>query len=117
VVPKEKLYDYALNPDHPQGKYKARVFKSMLGIEREHADVLAEIIIATLPRAVARQNSANEFGESWVTYHDVVGLNGNTAILTVPWILLKWDPDKPRLVSCYIEVDNQERLAELLRLA
>jgi hypothetical protein len=60
VVPKEKPHDYVLNPDHPQGRHKARVFKSMLGIERQHAEVLAEIIIASLSRAAAQQSSANE---------------------------------------------------------
>jgi hypothetical protein len=35
IVPKDKLYDYALCAEHPEGAHKARVFSSALGIDRE----------------------------------------------------------------------------------
>src|SRR5262249_39406349 len=31
-IPMEKLTDYCLNPDHPRGRDKARVFAALLGI-------------------------------------------------------------------------------------
>ncbi|MDX6494137.1 MAG: hypothetical protein QOE17_123, partial [Gaiellales bacterium] len=34
IVPAEKLVDYCLDPEHPQGTHKARVFLSALGIGR-----------------------------------------------------------------------------------
>jgi hypothetical protein len=34
VVPEEKLAGYALDPAHPRGRHKARVFSSALGIEQ-----------------------------------------------------------------------------------
>ncbi len=35
-----KLEDYALNPVHREGKHKARLFDSVLGITRANADLL-----------------------------------------------------------------------------
>ncbi len=34
VIPTHKLVEYALNPEHPRGQHKARVFQSALGIAR-----------------------------------------------------------------------------------
>ncbi|MCW5922561.1 MAG: hypothetical protein KIS77_09460 [Saprospiraceae bacterium] len=41
-VPMEKLRDYALNPEHPAGKHKAAVFKSVLGMTVADADYLKD---------------------------------------------------------------------------
>ncbi len=82
-IPIEKLENYALNPDHPAGRNKARVFRDILGIERRHATALAELIRSTLLRAHAIQRETNDFGARWTTYHEIVGLNGTSAIVTV----------------------------------
>jgi len=39
-VPIVKLRDYALNPDHPVGKHKAKVFESVLGLTAEDSAFL-----------------------------------------------------------------------------
>jgi len=63
IVPIEKLRDYVLNPNHPHGKNKARVFKAALGMEQGHADVLAKIFISSLFRSPAVRGLKNPFGE------------------------------------------------------
>ena len=40
IVDLRKLEEYCLNPDHPRGKHKARVFQSALGIGRGDASEL-----------------------------------------------------------------------------
>jgi len=40
-----KLRDYCLNPYHPVGKHKARVFSAKLGLKRRDAGILKEEII------------------------------------------------------------------------
>jgi Domain of unknown function (DUF6883) len=40
----EKLTDYCLNPDHARGKDKAWVFAAVLGITRDSAHVLADLV-------------------------------------------------------------------------
>ena len=42
VVDIKKLRDYSLNPNHPVGKHKARVFKAALGITLKNAEWLRE---------------------------------------------------------------------------
>ncbi len=39
IVDRQKLTGYCLNPEHPRGKHKARVF-AMLGLTAENADEL-----------------------------------------------------------------------------
>ena len=44
IIDPRKLTDYALNPDHPTGGNKAKVFESALGITQANAEVLLEQI-------------------------------------------------------------------------
>jgi hypothetical protein len=44
IIPIEKLLGYCLNLKHPKGKHKARVFQSVLGITRENAECLYELV-------------------------------------------------------------------------
>ena len=45
VVPIDKLLDYCLNPEHPDGKHKARVFKSALNLSIEDAETLRAALL------------------------------------------------------------------------
>ncbi|SRR5712691_7344891 len=108
----EKLRDYALNMEHPEGRHKAAVFKEMLGIERRHADVLGELLRSTLPAAPAQPGKNDEYGAHWTTYHHIVGLNGQSAVVTVAWIFKKEQSEVPQLISCYIEPRKQEKLRD-----
>jgi hypothetical protein len=110
----EKLRDYVLNPDHPLGRNKARVFKSMLGIERKHAVAFAEIIRDTLGRSVATKNEESRYGSKWETHHEIVGLSGRSAIVSVAWIFKVEEPEIPILITCYIDTRRQEELKKLL---
>jgi hypothetical protein len=117
VIPLEKLRDYALNMDHPEGRHKAMVFKEVLGIERRHADVLGELLRLTLPSAPAQPGTGDQYGDYWTTYHGIIGLNAQQAIVTVGWIFKKQQGQAPQLISCYIEPKKQQKLKKLLGLA
>lgn len=114
VIAIEKLRDYVLNPDHPKGQNKARVFKAMLGIERKHATAFAEIIKETLVRAPAIKNEDSDYGSRWVTHHEIVGINGRPAVVTVAWLFKTEQLEVPVLITCYIDVSHQEQLRKLL---
>lgn len=114
IIPIEKLRDYALNPDHPKGRDKALVFQSLLGLERRHAEVLSSLLKATLPRAPAQQAPRDKHGQRWTTFHPIIGFSGSPVVVTVGWILRSGDPETPVLISCYIEVGEQERLVRWL---
>lgn len=117
VIRIEKLRDYVLNMEHPEGRHKATAFKEVLGIERRHAEVLAELLRSTLPSAAAQPGRSDERGDRWTTYHRILGLNGRSAVVTVGWIFKKERSEVPQLISCYIELQGQEKLRKLLGLA
>lgn len=113
VIPIEKLRDYVLNTEHPQGCNKAKVFRDLLAIEQRHCAILAELLRSSLSRSPAQVGEADEYGQRWTTYHLVVGLNGNSAVITVAWIVKEPDRPTPELVTCYIESRRQKKLLEL----
>jgi hypothetical protein len=112
----EKLEGYVLNDEHPEGMHKARVFREALNIERRHAPILAELIRNSLSRAPAQQRDTNEYGDSWTTWHEIVGLNAQSVIVTVAWMFKKNADQIPVLISCYIEYTDQEKLRRLFSL-
>ncbi len=115
IIPAEKLRDYALNSDHQgDGRHKARVFKSMLGFERQHWEHLSNLIRARLPEYPALRKATTAYGEEWVVYIPVVGLNGNLAVVTTGWMFLRTDPDAPRLTTCLIQTERQKTLKRQL---
>src|SRR5262249_16953343 len=46
-----KLRDYCLNPNHPEGKHKARAFLEKLGLGRSDAELLRKIILEGILKA------------------------------------------------------------------
>jgi filamentous hemagglutinin len=112
VIAIEKLRDYALDPESPKGKNKARVFAAALGIGREHAEALALVLKDSLSRAPAVRAKSDPHGERWITYHQVTGLNARTSVITVAWIYRLERPAVPALVSCYIEEKGMRKLEE-----
>jgi hypothetical protein len=45
LVPIEKLTEYTLNPEHPGGRHKARVFKAAPGLTLDDAAFLQQTVI------------------------------------------------------------------------
>jgi hypothetical protein len=96
-----KLEDYSLNPLHWEGRHKARVFESVLGITLANANVLRDAIRS----AAASSNNAesrgdNRFGEVFTLRFSMTAERGNAVVLT-GWIVLHGE-DFPRLTTCYI---------------
>jgi hypothetical protein len=112
VVPIEKVRDYALDATHQSGKHKARVFEAALGFRQEHSDILARLIKVSLSRAPAVRGAKDDHGERWTTYHEIVGANARTAVVTVAWICRTERPTEPMLISCYIEGQGVRKLTE-----
>ena len=49
-IPNAKLRDYALNPEHPEGGHKARVFLAALGFRQEDWPALRDQILEGVTR-------------------------------------------------------------------
>jgi hypothetical protein len=96
-----KLEDYVLNLRHHEGRHKARVFESALGITLANGDVLRQAILSAADNADdAELLGNNGHGEIYVLRFPLQTQKGSATILTV-WIVRDGE-DFPRLITCYI---------------
>jgi len=97
-----KIEDYVLNPLHREGRHKARVFESVLGITLTNADLLRSALrnaAASSTLAVHRGN--NGFGDVYSLTLPVATDKGAATVLSV-WIIRQGERF-PRLVTCFIQ--------------
>jgi len=96
-----KLEDYILNPLHRDGRNKARVFESVLGISLANADVLRRALLEAAANAdQVEPKGDNGFGEVYVLRFPLMTTKGSAVVLSA-WIV-RHGEDFPRLTTCYI---------------
>lgn len=103
LVDEDKLSGYALNPQHPLGQHKARVFQAALGIGQDDWEYLRDQILAAIPTAAVATVRVISFGTLYDVPILVEGLNGQTHEVTTAWFVAN-DDDRPKLVSTYVNV-------------
>ncbi len=104
VVDIEKLRDYSLNPNHPKGKHKARVFLAALGLQADEAERLREMIMEAILISEARAQQSTSYGQRFVVDFYVTGFDKfvtTTVTIRSAWIIRNSE-DFPRLTSCFI---------------
>jgi hypothetical protein len=65
VVDIRKLRDYCLNSQHDDGKHKARLFSSILGMTAHDAEELRQILLEIVTTHEARLGRQDEFGQRY----------------------------------------------------
>ena len=96
-----KLEDYVLNQWHQEGRHKARVFDSALGITLANRTVLREAILdAAAHSDEVQKRGDNGHGETYVLRFPLQTAKGRAQLLTA-WIV-RHGEDIPRLTTCYI---------------
>ncbi len=99
IVDIRKLLEYCLNPHHPRGRNKARVFAS-LGIREADAEELRTALVAAASGTAAQPGVADMYGQRYT-----IDLNlfrqGRAVRIRSTWIVRIGD-DLPRLTSCYV---------------
>jgi len=96
-----KLEDYTLNPHHWDGRHKARVFESVLGITMGNAETLRDAILTEAASSeLVEAKGDNGHGGVYALRFDMVTERGRATIQTA-WIV-RYGEDFPRLVTCYI---------------
>jgi hypothetical protein len=101
IIDIAKLRDYSLNPLHPEGKHKARVFASLLGFTAADAEKLRTMILSVVLTEEALEGVNDEHGQRFVVDFASEGLRGIVTIRTA-WIIDHGET-VPRLVSCYVK--------------
>lgn len=100
VIPEGKLEDYCLNPFHPDGKHKAKVFRKALGITQENSVKLKKLILQSAKFGEVTKEQENDFGKIYRVEYEVEGLNQKEILCTL-WIVLKRE-NIPYLTSSFI---------------
>lgn len=93
----------SLDPEHPRGRHKARVFRSALGIGQDDWEHLREQILDAIPSATVATVRVISWGTLYEVPLLIEGLNGQTHEVTTAWIVERED-DPPKLVSAYVNV-------------
>jgi hypothetical protein len=101
IVDREKLTGYCLNPDHPRGKHKARVFASALGFTGENVDELRVALLTAAGTAEAQSGFSDRFGDRYVLEFEIRGPRG-AALVRSAWIVRRGE-SAPRLTSCFVK--------------
>jgi hypothetical protein len=95
-----KLRDYSLNPQHPEGKHKARVFDAALGIDLADAEWLCEELLRVAREESCQPGKFSTYGQRYLIDF-TLSHHGKTALLRSAWITLHGQ-QFPRLTSCYV---------------
>ena len=99
VVNIRKLRGYCLNPEHSDGKHKARLFSSILGMTADNAEELRQILFEVIQIHEAQLGRQDEFGQRYTLDFSIEWQN-RSAILRSGWII-EIDSTTPRLTTCY----------------
>lgn len=100
IIDRRKLVGYCLNPNHPAGKHKARVFESALSLYTRNADELSLALIEAVKNNEAILATRNRYGQKYIIDFSLTR-NDSTAIVRSIWII-KNQENFPRLVTCYV---------------
>jgi hypothetical protein len=104
IVDIAKLRDYSLNPEHPSGKHKARRFREKLGLGRDDAERLRDVILQAILDVDAVEVRGNAYGRRFVVDFELSWPEGriimNTAMVRTAWIIRNHE-EFPRLTSCF----------------
>lgn len=99
VVDIRKLRDYCLNLEHDDGKHKARLFASILGITAEDSEELRDTLLEVFKTQEVRLSREDEFGQRY-TLDSVLEWQNRVATVRSGWII-EHGSEIPRLTACY----------------
>ncbi|MFQ6115338.1 MAG: DUF6883 domain-containing protein [bacterium] len=99
VVDIRKLRDYCLSPTHDEGKHKARLFATMLGMTANDAEELRDMLLQTVKTHDAQLGRRDEYGQRY-SVDFMLQWRGKRAMIRSGWII-EHGSTTPRLTSRY----------------
>jgi len=100
IIDLRKIEDYCLNPEHPRGRHKARLFLEALGIRRTDAPWLREVLLGAVRDSDAIELARDAFGSRW-RIDVAVARQGKRVVVRTVWIL-RTGEISPRFVTCWV---------------
>jgi hypothetical protein len=99
VVDLRKLTEYILDPEHDDGKHKARLFAAALNLVVSDADELKDALLDAVRDNDAVAGKFDKFGQRY-TVDFLFERDGKSAIIRSGWII-EHGANIPRLTTCY----------------
>ena len=100
IVEISKLRDYCLDPRHPRGRHKARVFLTALDLSQGEAEFLRNALLKAAREEDAALGEADQYGARYTV--DFAMTHGERkAKIRSAWIILQGE-SVPRLTSCFV---------------
>ncbi|MCU0552287.1 MAG: hypothetical protein MUC48_23400 [Leptolyngbya sp. Prado105] len=99
IVDIRKLHDYCLNDSHDEGKHKARLFSSILGMTATDAEELRQILLEVVKTHEVKLGKQDSFGQRYTLDFGIERQN-RSATLRSGWII-EYGSEIPRLTTCY----------------
>jgi hypothetical protein len=99
VVPKQKITDYLLSTEHPDGASKARYFIKM-GFTPAQWIELKSALVEMTDRFDVSESIQNEFGTKYIVDGELKSPTGKVALIRAVWIV-ETDSDSACLVTAY----------------
>src|SRR6266404_5989312 len=81
-----KIEDYCLNPSHPRGRHKARVFREALNLQRSDAAWLRDALLEAALSGDASQIVKDVWGTYW-RFDASIRRQGKSAVVRTIWIV------------------------------
>ncbi len=100
IVEIDKIAGYCLNPEHSEGKHKARVFKSALDLDLNDTEELQAILLQAVANYDAIAGKSNPYGQKYIIDFPLTR-SDKQAIIQSVWIVRN-NEGFPRLVTCYV---------------
>ena len=82
-----KFTEYVLNPEHPRGKHKARMFKRLLGYTKANYEILQAQIEKQILKCDAIAGKADKRGQRYTVDLVIQGLEGQKALVRTGWLV------------------------------
>lgn len=100
IVDIRQLSEYCLNPEHPRGKHKARVF-ARLGFTEENAVELRIALLRAAATYDVQAGDSDRFGSRYVIEFEIKGPRASGVVKSM-WIV-RHGETSPRLTSCFVK--------------
>src|ERR1700756_360288 len=86
ILDMRKIEDYCLNPSHPRGRHKARVFREALDLQRNDASWLRDGLLEAARSGEAFRDGEDAWGTHW-RLDATVRRQGKSLVVRTIWIV------------------------------
>jgi hypothetical protein len=100
ILDARKIEGYCLNPSHPRGRHKARVFRDALDLQRSDALWLRDALLEAARSGEASWDGEDAWGAYW-RLDATVRRRENKVVVRSIWIV-RTGESVPRFVTCWV---------------